>query len=328
MLFGKRLERQDWFNFTKNINMKNIFVSILVPVYNDQEVLAELNNRLMDVLPLLYDRFEIVLVDDGSKDKSWVKIEELKLQNEHILGVKLMRNFGQQNAIAAGLDYVSGDMVVIMDSDLQDKPEDIPKLIDALINNDASMAIAQWISRKDSSIKKFVSQLFFIVSKRITKINHQPNLGVFRAIRKEVIDELKKYQEKTSTTLSLIYWIGVDYVTVKLDRDARFAGRSGYNLRKMLKLTLDRLFSFSMFPIRAAIYTGLTVSAISFIMGLSLIARYLWGNVASGWTSIIVLILFLFGLNFIFLGIIGEYLGRVFLESKRRPKYIVKKILK
>ncbi len=303
-------------------------LSIVIPVYNDQDVLDELNSRLMNVLPNLSSNFEIVLIDDGSSDNSWLKIEELKKENSHIVGVKLMRNFGQQNSIAAGLDFVSGDTIVIMDSDLQDKPEDIEVLIKAMNENDASMAIAKWETRKDGRIKIFLSNLFYKVSKRITKIKHEQGLGVFRVIRREVIEELKKYNEKTSTTLSLLYWIGVDYVAVPLKRDARFAGTSGYNLSKMIKLSLDRIFSFSMFPIRAAIYSGLIISVVSFLMGLFLIVRYLLGSVAPGWTSIIVLILFLFGLNFLFLGIIGEYLGRIFLESKQRPKYIVKKVLK
>jgi len=303
-------------------------ISVLIPVYNDQEVLDELIRRLVHELQQLCKEYEIVLIDDGSKDNSWAKIEEIKKQNEHIVGIKLMRNFGQQNAIAAGLDYVSGDIIVIMDSDLQDRPEDIHKLVEALLKNDASMAIAQWISRKDNFFKKTVSHLFYRVSQKVTKIKHQPNLGVFRAIRKEVVEELKKYHEKTSTTLSMLYWIGMDYVTVKLERDARFAGESGYTFRKMLKLTMDRIFSFSMFPIRVAIYFGLLISVLSFLIGLFLIFKQLYGNVAPGWTSIIVLILFLFGLNFLFLGIIGEYLGKNFMESKQRPKYIIKKILK
>lgn len=303
-------------------------LSVLIPVFNDQEVLDELNERLMKVLPELAERFEIMFVDDGSSDASWAKISELKMKNESIVGIKLMRNFGQQNALSAGLDYVQGEVVVIMDSDLQDRPEDIPRLIEALQLNDVSMAIARWKTRKDGFFKKLFSELFYKVSQKITKINHQPNLGVFRAIRREVVEELKKYREKTSTTLSLLYWIGVDYVTVDLERDKRFAGKSGYTFKKMLKLTLDRIFSFSMFPIRAAIFTGLVVSALSFVFAIILVIRYFTGNVAPGWTSTIVLVLFLFGLNFIFLGIIGEYLGRIFLESKQRPKYIIKKILK
>lgn len=303
-------------------------ISILIPIFNDYEVLDELNERIMDVLPKLAERFEIVFVDDGSSDASWTKISELKKKNKSIVGIKLMRNFGQQNALSAGLDHVQGETVVIMDSDLQDRPEDIPKLIEALKKNDASMAIARWKTRKDGFFKKLFSTLFYKVSQKITKINHQPNLGVFRAIRREVVEELKKYKEKTSTTLSLLYWIGVDYVTVDLEKDKRFAGKSGYTFRKMLKLTFDRIFSFSMFPIRAAIFIGLVVSTLSFVFAIVLIIRYFTGNVAPGWTSTIVLVLFLFGVNFIFLGIIGEYLGRIFLESKQRPKYIIKKILK
>ena len=142
----------------------NLHLSVLIPVFNDQEVLNELNTRLQKVIPSLCNSYEILLVDDGSKDNSWTKIEELKLINPNVIGIKLMRNFGQQNAIAAGLDYVSGDVVVIMDSDLQDKPEDIHMLIDALIKNDASMAIAKWKTRKDSFFKKFVSKLNYKLS--------------------------------------------------------------------------------------------------------------------------------------------------------------------
>jgi glycosyltransferase involved in cell wall biosynthesis len=304
------------------------FLSVLIPVYNNHEVLDELNKRLVQVLPQLCEDYEIVLVDDGSQDDSWKKIEALKKQDDHIVGIKLMRNFGQQNAIAAGLDHVSGDIVVLMDADLQDRPEDIHKLVEAIFQNDASMAIAKWKSRKDNFFKKFVSRFFYRVSQKITKIKHQPNLGVFRALRKEVVEELMKYQEKTSSTLSLLYWIGMDYVTVELERDERFAGKSGYTLKKMFKLALDRIFSFSMFPIRVAIYSGLAISFLSIFYGLILIIRRLHGLVAPGWTSIIVLVLFFFGMNFLFLGMIGEYLGRVFMETKQRPKFIIKKILK
>lgn len=308
--------------------MKPGLISVLIPVYNNQEILDELNNRLVQVMPQFFAKYEIVLVDDGSKDNSWEKIEALKKQNEHIVGIKLIRNFGQQNAIAAGLEYVSGDVVVLMDADLQDKPEDIPKLVDALDQNDVPMAIAKWKTRKDSFFKLVVSRLFYSVSNKITKIKHQPNLAVFRAFRKEVIVELKKYQEKTSSILSLIYWIGIDYTAVELERDERYCGKSGYNLKKMLKIAMDRIFSFSLFPIRMAIFTGLITSICSFLFGLILTVRYFMGSASPGWTSIVVLILFFFGVNLIFLGIIGEYVGRIFWESRNRPKFIVKRVLK
>ena len=302
-------------------------ITIVIPVYNDEEVLTELYARLSVVLNQNKMPYKIILIDDGSTDNSWEVITELQHKDPNINGIKLIKNFGQQNAIAAGLDYAEGDIVVIMDSDLQDRPEDIPKLIQALEENKASMAIAKWTSRKDIFFKRFVSKLFYIVSNRITKIHYQPGLGVFRAIRGEVVQELRKYKEKTSTTLSLLYWIGVDYVAVELERDARFAGKSGYNLSKMIKLTMDRIFSFSMFPIRVSIYSGLGISTVSFILAIIFIIRRFMNLTAPGWTSIVVLVLFLFGINFIFLGVIGEYLGRIFLESRQRPKYIVKNVI-
>lgn len=309
-------------------NTKKIeFLSIVIPVYNDYEVLDELNTRLQKVIPVMAKNYELILIDDGSGDKSWEKIKSLKLQNDYIVGIKLMRNFGQHSAITAGLDAAKGEIIVLMDSDLQDRPEDIPRLLDKLFQSGASMAIAKWCSRKDTWFKIAASRLFYKVTYRITKIRHEPNLGVFRVIKKELIDELAKYKEKTATTLSLLYWIGADYTTVELDRDARFAGKSGYSFFGMLELSLDRIFSFSMFPIRAAIVSGLIISCLSLMAGIFLIIRKIFGLVAPGWTSITVLILFLFGLNFIFLGIIGEYLGRIFLETKQRPKYIIKTVI-
>ncbi|MFZ4796172.1 MAG: glycosyltransferase family 2 protein [Bacteroidia bacterium] len=303
-------------------------ISIVVPVYNDQEVLKELYARLKPVVDTLTSNYEIILVDDGSKDNSWKEILALHKQDSNVVAVKLARNFGQQNSIAAGLDISLNDIVVLMDSDLQDRPEDIPLLIDALLKNDASMAIAQWEERKDSIFKIFVSKLFYQLSNRITSIQTKPSLGVFRAMKRDVILELKNFPERTATTLSILYFIGSDYVAVPLKRDARFAGKSGYNFSKMLSMTFARIFSFSMFPIRMATYLGFGISGISFILGVVFIIRRILGMVAPGWTSIIVLILFLFGLNFAFMGVLGEYIGKIFLETKQRPKYIIGNILK
>lgn len=306
-----------------------MYLSIVIPIYNDEEVLHELLRRVTPVaVQLAESDYEIILIDDGSRDQSWNVMQELQSSYSNVVAVKLARNFGQQNSIAAGLSLAQGEYIVLMDSDLQDRPEDIPVLLNALLESNASMAIAQWISRKDTGFKKFVSNLFFKVSDKITTIHIQPKLGIFRVMKRSVVDELKNFPEKTATTISLLYFIGSDYVTVPLKRDARFAGTSGYNLSKMLSLTFARIFSFSLFPIRLATYTGFAITLLSFIVGIVLIIRRLMGLVAPGWTSIIVLILFLFGLNFAFLGIIGEYLGKIFLETKQRPKFIISKIVK
>lgn len=307
---------------------KMFSLSIVIPIYNDHEVLSELYKRLKPVIDSLTDTYEIIMVDDGSKDNSWNEILSLRKQDKNIVAVKLTRNFGQQNSIAAGLDFSQNEIVVLMDSDLQDRPEDIPILINALYDNDVSMAIAQWEERQDSIFKLFVSKLFYQISNKITSIRTEPCLGVFRAMKREVVDELKNFPERTATTLSILYFIGSNYIPVPLKRDVRFAGKSGYNLRKMLSITFTRIFSFSMLPIRLATYTGFAISGVSFIIGIILILKRLYGIIAPGWTSTIVLILFLFGLNFAFLGILGEYIGKIFLETKKRPKYIIGSILK
>lgn len=303
-------------------------ISVVVPIYNDEEVIAELHHRLRPVMEEITADYELILVDDGSRDHSWQKMLEVRQENDHVRAVRLSRNFGQQSAIAAGLSLTSKELIVLMDSDLQDRPEDIPVLIDALqADNQATMAIAQWEERKDSKMKLAVSRLFQRVSNRITEIHTMPRLGIFRVMKKSVVDELKKFPEKTATTVSLLYYIGSKYVAVPLKRDARFAGKSGYNLRKMLALTFARIFSFSMFPIRIVTYLGALLCVGSMIAALALVIYKLVGNVVAGWTSMMVLMLFLFGLNFAFLGVLGEYVGRIFLETKQRPKFMIGEIV-
>lgn len=303
-------------------------LSIVIPIYNDQEVIAELLRRLTAVVETIVPEYEIILVDDGSRDNSWAIMQEERAQRAHLRIARLSRNFGQQNAIAAGLSLTTKELIVLMDSDLQDRPEDIPVLIDALLANEqATMAIAQWEERKDSRMKIAVSRLFQNVSNAITDIHTMPRLGIFRVMKKSVVEELRRFPEKTATAVSLLYFIGSKYVAVPLKRDARFAGKSGYNLKKMLALTFARIFSFSMFPIRIVTYMGAILCVGSMIAALALIIYKLVGNVVTGWTSMMVLMLFLFGLNFAFLGVLGEYIGRIFLETKQRPNYIIESVL-
>ena len=301
---------------------------MVVPIYNDSEVIHELIKRLSPVLESITADYEIILVDDGSRDDSWLQMLAVRQANASIKAVRLSRNFGQQSAIAAGLSLTSKELIVLMDSDLQDRPEDIPVLIDALLADEkATMAIAQWEERKDSRFKLAVSRLFQKVSNSITEIHTMPRLGIFRVMKKSVVEELRNFPEKTATTVSLLYYIGSRYVAVPLKRDARFAGKSGYNLSKMLALTFARIFSFSMFPIRIVTYLGALLCVGSMMAALALIIYKLVGNVVAGWTSMMVLMLFLFGLNFAFLGVLGEYIGRIFLETKQRPKFMIDEIV-
>ena len=303
-------------------------LSVVIPIYNDEEVIGELLRRLTAVVEDIVGEYEIILVDDGSRDHSWEIMQQERAQRAHLRIARLSRNFGQQNAIAAGLSLTTKELIVLMDSDLQDRPEDIPLLIDALLaDKEATMAIAQWEERKDSRMKIAVSRLFQRVSNRITDIHQMPRLGIFRVMKKSVVDELRNFPERTATAVSLLYYIGHKYVAVPLKRDARFAGKSGYNLSKMLSLTFARIFSFSMFPIRMVTYLGTLLCVGSMIAALGLIIYKLAGNVLAGWTSMMVMMLFLFGLNFAFLGILGEYIVRIFLETKQRPNYIIEQVI-
>jgi|SRR5690554_5026451 len=302
--------------------------SVIIPLYYDAQVIKPLCDRLIPVMSQITNDFEVLFIDDGSKDQTWQTVVELKATIPQITAIKLARNFGQQNAIAAGLDNAIGDIVVIMDSDLQDKPEDIPLLLSAMEREGKDMAIAKWVTRKESFKKKFFSKLFHNFSARTTKLKYEPGLGIFRVLRRSAVEQLLKVQENTGTIISLIYWAGIDYAVVELNRDPRFAGSSGYNLQKMLKLTADRIFSYSLFPIRMASILGMIVGFISMGFGFYLIIRkLLFEDVAPGWTSTLVILSFLFGPNFFFMGIIGEYLGRIYIESKNRPKYIISKKL-
>jgi glycosyltransferase involved in cell wall biosynthesis len=302
-------------------------LSIVIPVYNDEEVLPDLHRRLTPVLNELSATCEIVFVDDGSRDQSFRVLREIQKGDPRVRIVRLARNFGQANSIAAGLDHARCEVVVLMDSDLQDRPEDIHRLIDAMLEKDVPMAIARWISRHDSALKLAVSRLFYVVTNRITSVKREPRLGVFRAMKREIIEELKAIPEKTASTMSLMYWLGFEYAAVDLQRDPRFAGKSGYTLRKMLKLSFDLIFSYSVFPIQMASLLGVVLSGGSLLLAAYFLVQKLFlRNVVPGWTSLIVINLFLFGVTFLFLGVMGEYIGRIFLEAKKRPKYVVAKV--
>jgi glycosyltransferase involved in cell wall biosynthesis len=234
-------------------------LSIVIPVYNDEDVLEELIRRLIPVAETITGDFEVIFIDDGSKDQSWRILVHLQKGNPNLKLIKLARNFGQSNSTAAGLDYAKGNLIVIMDSDLQDRPEDIPRLIESMEEHGTDMAIVKWVSRKDTFLKIFLSRFFHSVSDRITNLHYEPGLGVFRVVKKSALDKLKEIPETTGSSLSLMYWSGFEYSIVELNRDPRYAGSTGYNLRKMLKMAADQIFSYSILPIRVASYVGLTI---------------------------------------------------------------------
>jgi len=216
-------------------------LSIVIPVFNDQEVLHELVRRLIRVLNGIVTSFEIIFVDDGSKDDSEKILKNLQADDYRIKIVTLANNFGQSNAIAAGLENCIGDIIVVMDCDLEDRPEDIPALLEAIENNDEQMAIAQRNIRKGSNWKKKRSELFFKLCSIITEIKHPENLGVFRAFKRSVYNRILQNETLHGTILSRFYQAKIPFVTIDLIKDQRFAGNSGYTFLKRCKLALDRL---------------------------------------------------------------------------------------
>lgn len=298
-------------------------LSVSIPVYNDADVLDELIRRLRLVCEQIQPNYEIILVNDGSRDNSWEVITKHCVADKKIIGINLARNFGQANAIAAALMQSSGDVVILMDDDLQDPPEQIPALVDALLAEGTQQAVAQWESRKDTFAKRMVSKAFFMVSNSLSDMKRKPRLGNFRAMRKSLVDSLRGYHESTSNIIAIAGYLAGDYTCVPMRRDARFAGESGYTVSKMFSLALTSILSFSLAPIRFASYAAFALCSISALMGMILIVRKCLGGVSPGWTSIIVVMLFLFGMNFAFLGILGEYIGRIFTESRQRPRYVI-----
>ena len=316
-------------NTVYNMDFKrNISISVVIPVYNNEDSLHALHGRLCDVLGNMNADYELLFVDDCSKDDSWEVLKKLYHKEKRVKVVKLTRNFGQANAIAAGLDLAGGEVVVVMDADLQDKPEDIPLLIEAMEKSNCPMAVAKSCKRKDSFFRKIASRIFSTVSSKVTDLRYEPGLRIFRAMRREVIERLKANPGSTGTALSLIHWMGIDYSVVDLQRDARYAGKSGYTLSKMVKMFFERIFTYSLLPIRLSGILGFSLCLGSFIFALCILLMPLFEKeleirLLLGLTS-----LFLFGLVFIFLGIIGEYIGMIYSEVRNRPRYVIAEIYK
>jgi dolichol-phosphate mannosyltransferase len=310
--------------------MSDIQFSIVIPIFNEAENIAELHRRLAETMDSILRQegsespYEIIFVDDGSTDNSWVAIRELNKIDSRIKGISFSRNFGHHKAIAAGLDYAAGDFVILMDGDLQDPPEEIPKLY-SKIREGYDIVYAVRETRKDTFGKKFASKLFHRVFQTFTKVDIDPNSGIFRIINRKVVNALKRCEERSRFIIGLMGWAGFEKAGVLTKRDARHAGKTKYNLVKSAILALDFITSFSYSPLRLAAYLGAIIAMISFVIGIfMLIKKIFFGIPAYGFTTIIVSVLFIGGVQLIILGILGEYIGRIFTEVQKRPVYLLR----
>ena len=301
-------------------------LSVVIPVFNEEDNLRELYSRLSAVLPAAGGSYEIIFVDDGSHDASLPLLRSFANADPRVRAVELARNFGHQIAISAGLDHARGDAIVVMDTDLQDPPEVVPRLVEQW-RAGYQMVYAQRAERAGETwFKKATASAFYRLIAKITNIQIPVDTGEFRLMDRKVVDAIIQMREYNRFMRGLSVWVGYRQTGISYERDARKAGETKFSLSKMVRLALDGITSFSYLPLQLATYFGFIVALISLIFLLAVIVMRL-ANPSNppfyGQASTLVSVLFIGSIQLIFLGIIGEYLGRIYDEVKRRPLYIV-----
>ena len=301
--------------------------SIVAPVYNEEETLPALYERVVSVMEGLEAPFEVVLINDGSTDGSRRVMRALHERDPRVRVVDFSRNFGHQIAISAGLDYARGDAVIIMDSDLQDPPEVIPQLI-ARWKAGAEVVYAQRARRTgETRFKLLTAAAFYRLIARITSVQIPRDTGDFRLLDRRVVETLVTMREHHRFMRGLSAWVGFRQEAVSYDRHERFAGATKYPLRKMIRFALDAITAFSYAPLQLATSFGFLLAALSLVGIVVAIIVRVFGGAIQGQGTTLIVVLFLGGIQLIFLGIIGEYLGRIYDEVRARPLYIVREVL-
>jgi glycosyltransferase involved in cell wall biosynthesis len=299
-------------------------LSVVVPVFNEQEVLPEFHKRTTAVLGALSVDWEIVYVNDGSRDRTLEVLEGIQREDQHAAVVDLSRNFGKEIALTAGLDYARGDAVVVIDADLQDPPELIPDLVQGW--HEGYDVVYAKRTRRDGEtfMKKLTAHLFYRLIRRVTRFEIPADTGDFRLLSRRAVDALKQLREQHRFMKGLFAWIGYPQKAVAYRRDARFAGETKWNFWKLWNFAIEGITSFTIAPLKFATYLGLTVALYAFVYaGWTILKTLLFGNAVPGYPSLLVVVLFLGGVQLLAIGILGEYVGRMFNETKGRPLYLV-----
>jgi dolichol-phosphate mannosyltransferase len=298
-------------------------LSVVVPLFNESTLIKDLVNRVKKNITLLTEDYEIILVDDGSQDQTWELIEIECKQEERIKGIKFSRNFGHHYAITAGLHKSSGEWVVVMDGDLQDRPEVIPDLYK---KSQAGYDVV-FVSRQNRPEKiyyRIAQKIFYWSLKKLSGVDFDSRQANFSIINKKVVDAFMKFPENARFYGSTIKWLGFKRTFILADHGTRHSGKPSYTLKKRIKLALDIILSFSERPLKFAISCGLVLSSISILLAIWIVyGNFKWGYSVTGWPSVIVSVLFSGGFILTVLGIMGIYIGRIFQEVKGRPLYII-----
>lgn len=308
-----------------NKNKTKPSISIVAPVYNESASLLELYKRISKVMKTSGESWELVMVDDGSTDGTTQMILEMAERDDRVRPVIFARNFGQQNAVAAGLDYSRGNAVVVIDADLQDPPEVILKLIERW-RKGFEVVYAQRTEREgESFFKRATAGLFYRIINRITEINIPLDTGFFRLLDRRVVNVLITMREHHRFFRAMSIWVGFRQTAVAYKRDPRYAGKTKYSVRKMVKLAVSAITGFSFWPLQMAMYLGFISSGISIIAIPVVITMRLTGSQEFlGQATTLIAVLFLGGVQLISLGILGEYIGRLYDEARGRPLYVVR----
>ncbi|OVZ89402.1 glycosyltransferase family 2 protein [Yersinia intermedia] len=301
-------------------------ISLVVPVYNEEDAIPIFYKTVREFDGLKDHLIELVFVNDGSKDSTEAIIHALALSDSNVKAISFTRNFGKEPALFAGLEHASGDAVIPIDVDLQDPIEVIPRLIEKWLDG-ADMVLAKRTDRStDGHLKRKSAEMFYKLHNKISNPKIEENVGDFRLMSRDVVENIKLMPERNLFMKGILSWVGGKKEVVEYSRAERVAGTSKFNGWKLWNLALEGITSFSTFPLRIWTYIGLLVAFISFIYGGWLVVDTLaFGNPVNGYTSVMVSILFLGGVQLIGIGVLGEYIGRIYIETKSRPRYIVKK---
>lgn len=303
-------------------------ISVVIPVYRAERILPVLCERLTASLDALHRRYEVVLVDDRSPDRSWEVMRQMVGRYAGIVAVRLSRNFGQHYAITAGLDLVRGEWTVIMDCDLQDQPEEIPRLL-ASAEGGYDIVLARRTQRGDKHHRGVLSRLFYATFNFLSGYRLDPAVGSFRIMRRNVVEAYRSMREVSRLFGGMIEWLGFETKYVDVEHAPRYEGKSSYNIRSMMHLALDGMIAFSNRPLHLSIGVGILMSFLSAGFGFALIIRFLLDPriAVPGWLSTVTLTTFIGGLILLNLGILGIYVGRIYDQTKGRPIYVVDQII-
>ncbi len=301
-------------------------LSVITPVYGCTDCLEDLVDRIGAVAAALALTHEVILVDDCGPDHPWPRIRELASTRTHVVGVRLSRNFGQHSAISAGLKQSRGEVVVVMDCDLQDVPEEIPKLLGAL-GHDYDVALGRRTARQDSFLKRGLSAGFYALLSWLTGVRQDPSVANFGAYRRVVVDAINAMPETNRFFPLLVRWTGFRSTSVPVRHSERLSGQSSYSLGRMLRLALDVAIAYSDKPLRITVSVGIVFSMVAALVVIYTLAQYFAGNTAvAGFTSILASIWLVGGVTQVSIGVVGLYLGRVYVETKARPAYLVAEV--